>query len=60
MNLQSKYEILIVEAHGGGFYASLTANDNFLWLGSLRENERDAMIEATCFLTSQYQKPKET
>lgn len=28
-------------------------------IGSDRENEADAMLEATCFLTSQYQKPKE-
>ncbi len=59
MNLQASYHLMISEQDDGKFIASLSVNDVGLWMGTARENEADAMLEATCFLTSQYQKPKD-
>ncbi len=41
------------------WFMQITKDAIVVATGSDRENRNDAMLEATCFLTSQYQKPKE-
>ncbi len=58
MNNVTIYQLYIGQTEAGKWYFWLACDDQFVTRGSERENERDAMLEATCFLNSTNQKPK--